>query len=194
MRLHGRWMRFGIRRAEIRDADDNSAIRIRAGRRRGQDIDRANLQDALRARGACSRLDGELRAQGIQAANGAREARAADGYAPRSGRRLDTRASDIPAEPGLRRAGKSRTRAQTCAAPAEAACGCKQRACVGCARSCPGRAIRARNATRGACALRRVALAAGPERADAGPLTSLRIVAGHNPAPKASLDPLPAGP
>lgn len=159
-------MRFGIRRAEISDADDDIAIRIRAGRRRGQDVDRTNLQDALRARGAGSRLDGKLRAQGIQAANGSCEAGTAAGYALRSG--IDPHTSIVPAEPGLRRTGKSRTRAQARSAPAQARSGCEQCSRVRCARS--GRAIRARNATRGAGALRRVALAAGPEHADASSL------------------------
>lgn len=168
MRLHGRWMRFGIRRAEISDADDDIAIRIRAGRRRGQDVDRTNLQDALRARGAGSRLDGKLRAQGIQAANGSCEAGTTAGYALRSG--IDPHTSVVPAEPGLRRTGKSRTRAQARSTPAQARSGCEQCSRVRCARSCPGRAIRARNATRGAGALRRVALAAGPEHADASSL------------------------
>ena len=119
VRLDGRGMRFGIGRAQIRDAHDDFAIRVRTGRRRSQNVDRTDLSYALRTRRACKRLDGHLCAQGIQAADGAGEARAAARHATGSGRRHHSRASGIRTEPGLRGTRKGRARPQTGAAQAE---------------------------------------------------------------------------
>lgn len=168
MRLHGRRMRFGIGRAQVRDPDHDVAIRVRAGRRRGENLDRTDLQDAMRARGPGGRPDGNLRAQGIQIGDRACEAGAAGGYPPGSGRRHLAAASNLLAEPGLCGTRESRTSAETGAAAASAACDHLIRR----ARSCSGSASHAPGAGRCAGAQLFVALAAGTQPADPGSLNA----------------------
>ena len=117
MRLHGRRMRFGIGRAQIRDADNDIAIRVRAGRRRGENLDRTDLQDAVRARGPGDRPDGDLRAQGLQAATvPVKLVPPADTRGPDSEGSTGARAPDLLAKPGLCGTRESRPAAATGAA------------------------------------------------------------------------------
>jgi hypothetical protein len=121
MRLHGRRMRFGFGCAQIRHADNDVAIRVRAGRRRGENLDRTDLQDAVRTRGPGDRPDGDLRAQGLQTGDRAGETGTAGGHAHRFRRQHGSCAPDLHTQPGLCGTRESRTSAATGAAPAGAA-------------------------------------------------------------------------
>ena len=57
------------RRDEDGNANRPSAIRIRTGGRRGENVKRADLQDALRSRGAGNRFHGDLRHERLKSQN-----------------------------------------------------------------------------------------------------------------------------
>lgn len=168
MRLHGRRMRFGIRCAQIRDADHDVAIRVRAGRCRGENLDRTDLQDAVRARGPGDRPDGDLRAQRLQTGDRAGETGTTGGHAHGFRGRHCAVAADLLAEPGLCGTRESRTSAPASPAPTGAA----RDHFIRRARACSGRASPA--AGTGACPAAEllVALAAGSQPADPGSLNA----------------------
>lgn len=107
LRLFGRRMRFGFRCAEIGHADPDAAIRIRAGGRRGEDLERTSLHDTLRSCRAGDRLDGDLRAQGLRVTDDTGQTRAAGRYPARS-RGRNKAATAVRSEPRLRRTRKER--------------------------------------------------------------------------------------
>ena len=162
-------MRVGIGRAEIRDTDNDIAIRVRAGRRRGENLDRTDLQDAVRDGGPRDRPDGDLRAQRLQIGDRACETRPADGHAlgPGLRRQLLSRAPDLLAKPGLCGTRESRSSAATSAAPTGAA----RDHLIRRARARSGRASDAAYTGARAGAEFFVALAACSEPADPGSLT-----------------------